>query len=143
MLPAFLLSRKQKSLEYFFSLMRVYVEEDVSLWALWANKDKEAMFKNIKTLYRYHRELLKQVDEIFKTLSRELVTVDGNFILPDVYPGRQSSRDKIRLLLFLLDKLIEILHKKQRSGIILQAERYSFLHSYLNQKAGIVFLNSS
>jgi len=142
-LPAFLFSRKQASLKYFFTLISLYAQEDVSLWRLWANTDRDDVFINIKTLYRYYHALCNQIDVILKTLSREIVDIDGNFTLPTIFPDRQRVRDKMKLLFFLLDKLIETIHKKQRSGIILQEERYSFLHSYLNQKAGIILLNSS
>lgn len=143
MLPAFLLSRKQKSLEYFFTLIRLHLEEKLSLEQIWARHDTEGRFGSIKTLYRYHRQLASQLDNILTILCREAVMIQNCIVLPEIRPGESSTREKLRILFSLLDTLVDLLHQKHRSGILLQKERHAFLHYYLFRSADILLLDSS
>ena len=143
MLPAFLLSRKQKSIEYFFTLMRLYAEEDISLEQIWTRHDTEGQFGSIKTLYRYHRQLASQLDDMLTMLCREAVMIQNCIVLPEIRPGENSTREKLRMLFSLLDILVDLMHQKHRSGILLQKERHAFLHYYFFRSAGILLLDSS
>jgi hypothetical protein len=120
--------------------MRAYARENITVEKLWAIHDTSEVFANIKTLYRYKRNFVTQIDSILTVLSKEIVTAKGNVMLPEMMPGEDTARHKIQLLFQLLDTLIEILHMKHRSGIILQEERYSFLHGYLFLKGNVVLL---
>jgi hypothetical protein len=142
-MPAYLLSRKQKSLEYFFILLRLYVAENLSLEQIWATRDTDNHFRSLKTLYRYHRKLAGQIDAILTVLSREIAVVNSSFVLPEIGPDNRGAREKLRILFYLLDSLIDILHRKHRSSIILEQERHSYLNHYLWQSAGIQLLDSS
>jgi len=123
--------------------MRAYAEENLSLERLWARRDTSGIFTDIKTLYRYHRDLVSRIDGVLTLLCTGIVTASGSVILPDMNPGEDTARHKLRMLFVLLDTLIDILHQKNITGIILEGERHSFLHNYLYRNGKIILLNTS
>ena len=76
-------------------------------------------------------------------LCREITMIQNYIVLPEIRPGEDSIHEKLRILFSLLDTLVDLLHQKHRSGILLQKERHAFLHYYLFRKAGILLLDSS
>lgn len=123
--------------------MRLHLEEKLSLEQIWARHDTEGRFGSVKTLYRYHRQLASQLDDMLTMLCREITMIQNYIVLPEIRPGKDSIHEKLRILFSLLDTLVDLLHQKHRSGILLQKERHAFLHYYLFRKAGILLLDSS
>jgi len=123
--------------------MRIYAEEQCNLEYLWAHHDIQEMFPSFKTLHKYHSKLCNQIHEIIRNITEQCTRHDSMFALPDILPGEQSVHNRLQQLFHLLDLLIEILHRKGYSDLILDEEKYAFLNYYLNQKAGIILLDSS
>ena len=110
---------------------------------LWNLYDREEMFVSVKTLYRYHRELMRQIDAVIAILTTEIINLSNSCELPEVLPDASVPHRKVTILLHSLDRLIELLHLKGRINPVLDDEKYAFLHCFLFQKAGIILLNSS
>jgi hypothetical protein len=142
-LPAFLLSRKHKSLRYFFTLLRIYKDRKISIETLWSNYDTDGYFNNLKTLRSYFCALSRQIDEILSILSSHVVTLDTSIFLEDITPDKKNMHRKLEVLFTLIDRLLELLHQKDITGMIINDEKCSFIHAYLFQKAQIIFLDSS
>ena len=142
-LPAFLFSKKQKSLSYFFQLMRIYCHKQCSLEQLWSYNELDDVFPCFRTLQSYHSKLLNQVHQILKILAQQCTILDSSIVLPDLLPDEQTIHNRLNLLFNILDLLIEIIHRKNIHSIILQEESIIFLHAFLFQKADLVFLDSS
>lgn len=123
--------------------MRLYLREGISLEQIWVRHDTEGRFGSIKTLYRYHRQLASQLDDMLTMLCREITLIQNYIVLPEIRPGEDSIHKKLHTLFSLLDTLVDLLHQKYRSGILLQKEQHAFLHYYLFRKAGILLLDSS
>ena len=97
---------------------------------------------SLKTLYRYHRDLLRQIDSVIAVLSSEIVGLSSSYELPQIMPADNTARRKVAILFRSLDRLIELLHLKGRINPVLEEEKYAFLHCFLFQKANIILLDS-
>lgn len=142
-IPAFLFSRKRASVRYFFDLLSIYTEENLSIERLWCFHDREGAFKSIRTLYRYHRALFLQIDKILKCLVSEIIGLSSSYEPPEISPADGVAHRKLEILFQALDTLVELLHKKNGIDFILDEEKYSFLHCFLFQRANIILLDTS
>lgn len=138
-MPAFLFSRKRKSIDYFFQLISAYSEEKCSLLHLWKCHDMDEVFQSFKTLYRYHRNLIIQTDDIIKILTGGIIELDSNFEIQKILPGSEVHQ-KLELLFKLLDILVNLLHEKNIVKPVLETEKFAFLNSYLFRKGKIIVL---
>lgn len=123
--------------------MKIYAEEQCNLEYLWTHHDIQEMFPSFKTLQRYHSKLCDQIHDVIRNITEQCVKHDSMFVLPDILPGEQNVHNRLQQLFRLLDLLIEILHRKGYSDVILDEEKYAFLNYCLHQKTGIILLDSS
>lgn len=115
----------------------------MSIEKLWNFHDREGSFKSVKTLYRYHNSLFLQIDKILKCLVSGIIGLSGSYEPPEISPEDGAAQRKLEILFQALDTLVELLHKKNGISFILDEEKYSFLHCYLFQRAGIILLDTS
>ena len=141
-IPAFLFVRKRKSILYFFNLLRHYVRDTLTLHTLWCIYDKDEIFTSQKTLYRYHRDLMRQIDVMITILTSEIVSLSSSYKLPEILPDESAPHRKVEILLLSLDRLTSLLHLKGKINPVLDEEKYAFLHCFLFQKGNIILLDS-
>lgn len=98
---------------------------------------------SLKTLYRYHRDLMRQIDQVISAIASEIIKLSSSFELPEISPDASVPHRKVEILLGSLSKLIELLHYKNMTSPVLDDEKYAFLHNFLFQKANIILLDSS
>ena len=96
----------------------------------------------MKTLYRYYRALMEQIDDIMKALTSGIISLDSTISIMDIHPEDDTKFRKLTILFHLIDTLLELLHRKNITGIILSEEAYEFIHCYLYQKSRIILLAS-
>jgi hypothetical protein len=123
--------------------MYIYCKKQCPLEHLWAYYDSEDLFPCYRTFQSYYGKLRNQIHEIIHILAQQCVVLDSSILLPDLLPENQTIHKRLELLFTLLDSLIEIIHRKNIYGVILQEERYTFLHGFIFQKAGVILLDSS
>lgn len=142
-LPAFLFSRKRESLSFFFKLLHKYSKTDFSLEKIWGFYDPYSHFQNFKRLRFYFNILKRDLNEILSIINSDVICYDPNSEIYKISPGEMSIKQKLKIFFKLLEKLIDLIHRKKLSGIILEEERFSFFHSYYFKKTGKVLLNTS
>lgn len=141
-LPAFVLSRKQKSIKIFFELINNYNENKISVEYLWKYFDKSNHFKSLTTLRNYFNILISQLDDLLKILTKKIVLLDTKNKYPDILPDETDITNKLRCLFILINQLLKILHKK-KIELFLETEASYFLNYILFLEVEILLLNSS
>jgi len=142
-LPAFLFSRKRKSLQSFFQLLEQYATNETSVEKLWSFHKAAAEFGSIKTLRSYFRSIFRQIDRVLTVLQTQIIAANGAIEFKGIDPGNGTHEEKLTLLFSLLDQVMEMLHRKNITGILLAQEKYPFLHCFLYQNAGVVLLSTA
>ncbi len=139
-LPAFLLSRKQKSLDVFFKLLGIYASRPVSLEKLLYQFDTSDHFRSMTTLKKYFRDLASGIDAILCQLQGVVVRLQNDAPLIQISPHESGLRSKIDTLLKLIDALIKVLSQKKYIGVVLADEIPACFHSFLFFFTSLVFL---
>lgn len=109
---------------------------------MWSLYDQEAVFGSYKTLHRYYRDLMAQIDSIISILTKKIISLSSEDGLPEIFPADKSPHLKLKILFYQLDRLLELLHMKNRTSPILEDEKYAFLHEFLFRKGKTILLKS-
>lgn len=139
-LPAYILSRKQKSIKIFYDLLKTYTEKDISIEHLWSFFDNTNHFKSISTLRKYISVFIYQLDEILKLLTKKVVLLDSKNKYPDILPDENMINIKLQYFFKILNHLLKILHN-QNIQIILEYEMPYYFHYFLFSESKIFLLN--
>ncbi len=125
-IPPYLLSRKRRCVNIFLGLIQNHYMKFEKIETIWKYYDTH--FNNLSTFRNYFNCLMKQCDDLIKTLSKLIIELDSSTKIPDIYPDQNSNIDKLNILFNILDKLCVIYHKKYLFGPILESEKYYFLN---------------
>jgi hypothetical protein len=126
-LPAYILTRKQKSIKIFFKLLKIYTEKKISIEKLYNFFDTSNHFKSLTTFKKYFSVLINQLDEILNSLTKSIVVLDSNNKYPNILPDKKSDFNKLKIMFNLITLLLKIIHELNIQ-IILESEIPYFLH---------------
>jgi len=76
-------------------------------------------------------------------LNTDFINYDPNSKIYEINPGENIIKQKLKIFFDLLEKFIDLLHRKKLSGLTLAEEKFSFFHSYYFKKTGKVLLDTS
>lgn len=141
-MPAFLFSRKQKSIQIFFRLLHNFTEQDLSIEKLYYYFDNDNHFQDIKTLRKYFNSFISQLNQILTSLNSQIISLKGDSEIENIFPGDDKLNKKLRMLFRMIDELIELLQQKETKKIILEGEKYFCLHWFLFEKSNFFLLRS-
>lgn len=139
-LPAFVLSRKQKSIRIFFDLLKIYSEKNITIECLWKYFDNSNHFKSLTTLRSYFKMFIFQLDNMLKVLTKEILLLNNKNKYPDILPNELDIIAKLTILFKTINQLLKILHEKNIQTLLTREAPF-FLHYFLFIESNIYLFN--